>query len=77
MYILVRNDITDAQQAVQSGHALAGYCLQYQENARQWANSTLIYLEADLDTHPYMIKSKAFDSKHVQGLINLIKNVNE
>ncbi len=31
------------------------------------------YLESDLDTHPYMIKSKAFDSKHVQGLIDLIK----
>ena len=31
------------------------------------------YPDADLDTHPYMIKSKAFNSKHVKGLINLIK----
>lgn len=29
------------------------------------------YMDADLDTHNYMIKSKALDSKHVKGLINL------
>lgn len=30
------------------------------------------YPDADLDTHPYMIKDKAFKSKHVKGLIDLI-----
>ena len=30
------------------------------------------YLDADLDTHPYMIKRKALESKHVKGLIDLI-----
>lgn len=29
------------------------------------------YMDADLDTHPYMIKDKALNSKHVKGLIDL------
>ncbi len=29
------------------------------------------YMDADLDTHPYMIKEKALNSKHVKGLIDL------
>lgn len=29
------------------------------------------YMDADLDTHPYMIKELAFNSKHVKGLIDL------
>ena len=33
------------------------------------------YMDADLDTHAYMIKSKAFESKHVKGLIDLIKGI--
>ena len=33
------------------------------------------YQDADLDTHPYMIKDKALDSKHIKGLINLAKRL--
>ena len=30
------------------------------------------YSDADLDSHPYMIKHKALKSKHVKGLIDII-----
>jgi len=41
MYVLVRNDLTEAQKAVQGGHALAEYLL---KKKHDWNNSTLIYL---------------------------------
>ena len=41
MYVLVRKDLTEIQQAVQAGHALAEYLLNHKTN---WTNGTLIYL---------------------------------
>ena len=41
MYVIVRRDISPSYQAVQGGHALAEFLLNYSQN---WGNSTLIYL---------------------------------
>ena len=42
MYILVRQDLSVPQQAVQGGHALAEYLLKFPDT--QWRNGVLIYL---------------------------------
>ena len=41
LYVLVRKDMKKANQAVQAGHAVAGFVLRYPE---VWFNETLIYL---------------------------------
>lgn len=42
MYVLTRRDLNKKQQAVQSGHAIAEYLLNYPETS--WDNGTLVYL---------------------------------
>ena len=42
LYILIREDLSNAQQAVQAGHAVAEYLLKGPETT--WDNGTLIYL---------------------------------
>ena len=49
-------------------------CFEKEYNVKEFCD--FFYPDADLDTHPYMIKDKALKSKHVKGLIDLI-NRNE
>jgi len=42
LYILIRSDLSVSYQAVQAGHVVAQYVLDYPES--QWKNDYLIYL---------------------------------
>lgn len=46
LYVLIRDDITPAQQAVQAGHAVAQFGLEHPKQFKAWQedNNTLIYL---------------------------------
>lgn len=49
MYVLVRNDLSKAQQGVQGGHALAQFALDHPEEFREWNNHTIVYLKMDYE----------------------------
>lgn len=50
MYILIRDDLSKSQQAVQGGHALAAFMLSYPDLASEWNNKTIVYLKTDFET---------------------------
>ena len=58
MYVLVRNNLSNSEKAVQAGHALARYLMLYPET--EWTNGTLVYL-------------KVKDEKELETWINRLK----
>lgn len=55
MYVIVRNDMSAGQKAVQAGHALAEWMLHDNES---WKNRTLVYLTARNECHLKSIMQK-------------------
>jgi hypothetical protein len=49
MYILIRDDLSKSQQAVQGGHALAAFMLSYPDLAQEWGNHTIVYLKTNFE----------------------------
>lgn len=43
LYILIREDLSNAQKAVQAGHAIAQWMIEH-HHKHEWHNGTLIYL---------------------------------
>ena len=48
LYVVVRDDLSVPQKAVQAGHALAEFLI---ENETSWKNGTLVYLRVPNEDH--------------------------
>lgn len=56
MFVLVVSDLTPAQQAVQSGHALAQFLIEHRDH--HWNNQTLVYLVVNGDYELQLAKRR-------------------
>lgn len=56
LYVVIRDDLSPSQKAVQGGHALAAWLLM--NPSTKWNNNTLIYLKAKNKKHLEYIKFK-------------------
>lgn len=63
LYVLIRDDISEAQQAVQAGHAVAKFGLDHPVEFRAWQrdSNTLIYLSVtNVDWWKQVLKDGGF-----------------
>lgn len=66
LYVLIRDDMTEAQQAVQAGHAIAQFANTHPQIHREWIedSNTLIYLSVkgrDFDYWKAILEDGGFD----------------
>lgn len=63
LYVLIRDDMTEAQQAVQAGHAIAQFGVEHPYEFKEWQrnSNTLIYLSVnDIDYWKTILEDGGF-----------------
>lgn len=61
LYVLIRSDLTKAQQAVQAGHAVGEWAL---KNPQTWQNEYLIYLSVPSEDHIHEWANRLKEKDH-------------
>ena len=64
LYVIVRNDLTPAQKAVQAGHAATDWIIDNAPQVAKW-NKTLVYLTAK-DMHNLLHIKQRLDYKDIK-----------
>jgi hypothetical protein len=67
LYIVTREDLTPAQQAVQAAHALTEYLVQHKEGAFSWYSTSNILALLAVPTEDSL--SRLVDKAHRKGLM--------
>jgi hypothetical protein len=58
LYVVVRDDLSVPQKAVQAGHAVAEFLI---NNETSWSNGTLVYLRVPNEAHLHTLLDKLED----------------